>query len=107
MSDSILAALRAFGVSITAPAVDRLKLAADNGDVPPAAVDMARTHKAELLALFRTPEGLPFPEAMIYCPHDWQDTAEGDGITRRFCSTCGRFGGFVLANGLVTEELPV
>ena len=107
MTAAILAEIQTLGVSITAPAADRLRLVAESGDVPPRAVDLARTHKAALLALFRTSNGLPFPVSMIECPHAWQDTAESDGHTRRFCSTCGRFGGFVLANGLVTEELPV
>jgi hypothetical protein len=36
------------------------------------------------------------------CPddsHDWQDTAESDGRTRRFCRRCYQFAGFVLADG--------
>ena len=106
MTTSTLAEIQAFGVSITAPAADRLKLVADTGDVPPAAVDLARTHKPALLALFRTPEGLPFPDSMVHCPHVWQDTTEGDGMTRRFCSTCYRFAGFVLPDGTITQELP-
>ena len=40
------------------------------------------------------------------CSHTWLDSAENDGRTRRFCSTCYKFGGFVLADGSVTMELP-
>ena len=106
MTTSTLAELRALGVTIDAPEAGQLRLVADSGDVPPAAVDLARTHKPALLALFRTPEGLPFPDSMIHCNHVWQDTTEGDGRTRRFCRTCYRFAGFVLADGTITEELP-
>ena len=106
MTAAILAELRSLGVSITSPAAERLKLAADSGDVPAVAVEIAREHKAELLALFRTPEGLPFPDSMIHCQHIWQDTHESDGRTRRFCRTCIKFAGFVQADGSVTEEVP-
>lgn len=106
MTAAILAEIQAFGVSITSPAAERLKLVADSGDVPPAAVDLARTHKVALLALFRTSNNLPFPNSMIYCNHNWQDTTEGDGMTRRYCRTCVKFAGFVLPDGTVTDIPP-
>lgn len=31
--------------------------------------------------------------------HDWKDTAESDGKTRRFCTKCYRFAGFVQEDG--------
>jgi putative DNA primase/helicase len=40
------------------------------------------------------------------CQHEWQDSAESDGLTRRFCQLCSAFAGFVLADGTVTGELP-
>lgn len=42
-------------------------------------------------------------EAEAKCSHDWQDTTESDGKTRRFCSRCGQFGGFVQADGTTLE----
>lgn len=51
-------------------------------------------------------DGILFPPEMIRCNHNWQDTAESDGRTRRFCKACYRFGGFILADGSVVEELP-
>lgn len=38
-------------------------------------------------------------------PHTWMDTAESDGKTRRFCTVCGKFGGFVRADGVVVQTL--
>jgi hypothetical protein len=102
----VLAELRAMGVAASCTDGGQLRLLADTGDVPAVAVELARTHKAALLALCRTPDGLPFPPEMIHCVHHWIDTAESDGRTRRFCSTCGRFGGFVLSDGTLTNELP-
>ena len=51
-------------------------------------------------------DGILFPPEMIECNHDWLDSHESDGKTRRFCKTCYRFAGFVLSDGTVTEELP-
>jgi len=31
--------------------------------------------------------------------HQWLDSAESDGRTRRFCTSCCKFGGFVQADG--------
>jgi len=39
------------------------------------------------------------------CNHTWQDTQESDGRTRRFCALCGRFGGFIWADGTLSEDL--
>lgn len=41
-----------------------------------------------------------------FCPegqHAWQDTAESDGKTRRFCTKCCKFAGFVQPDGSVVE----
>mgnify|MGYP006910064500 CR=1 FL=1 len=35
--------------------------------------------------------------------HDWADTPESDGKTRRFCRRCRDFGGFVQPDGSVVD----
>ena len=39
--------------------------------------------------------------------HDWEDTPESDGKTRRFCRHCYKFGGFVLEDGTVQPPDPL
>lgn len=38
-------------------------------------------------------------------PHTWLDTPESDGKTRRFCTVCCKFGGFVRTDGVVVQTL--
>ena len=38
-------------------------------------------------------------------PHTWLDSAESDGRTRRYCTVCCRFGGFVRPDGVVVQTV--
>jgi hypothetical protein len=37
--------------------------------------------------------------------HTWLDSVESGGKTRRFCTVCGKFGGFMRADGVVVQTL--
>ena len=98
-SARIIAQLESLGVRVSSPGPDRLKLVALAGDVPAAAVDLARRHKIEILAALRTRDSWPpiVPDSILAAPREWcprcQDGAvlpELRGMTGGLCYRCSR-----------------
>ncbi len=95
----LIAELEAFGVRVLSPGPDRLKLVAVSGHVPAAAVELARRHKPEILALIRTRDyTLPIvSDEILAAPREWcpqcQDALvlpELRGTTGGLCYRCSR-----------------
>jgi len=81
---------------------DGLNVDAPFGLLTPERLDRLKTHKDDLLAYLRK-------EAQCHDgqEHEWEDTPERDGKTRRFCQRCCKFGGFVQPDESVVPAEPI
>ena len=98
----ILSDCYVMGIRLTAAVGDGLTIDAPQGLLTPERIARLKTHKGELIAHLRE-------EAQCYggYEHEWEDTLERDGKTRRFCQRCRKFSGFVQPDGSIKPPAPI
>ena len=79
-----------------------LAIDAPRGLLTPKRLDVLKAHKGELIAHLQEES-----QCLDSQQHEWEDTLERDGKTRRFCLRCCKFGGFVQPDKSVVPPEPI
>lgn len=88
---AVISELSRLGVSVSCAAPGALKLSCDQGDVPPEAIELAKQHKADLIAMVSAKSCLPHNDPAFFVD---QPAPGRPGWIRTTCRQCGKFIGY-------------